>query len=102
MSEQIINNLPDVELIASKVHDAWWEEKKKNGFHAPVDCPDARPLPAIGELERRELAFEKHCDKCHPDMYPYNELSEGVKEYDRKTVETVYNAIKEFSNNNQD
>ena len=49
----------NIESIAEHVHDAWWDEAKKQG---------------------REN---------HPDMIPYSELSEPVKEYDRKTVEAV-------------
>lgn len=49
----------DLEQIAEKVHNAWWDEAKKQG---------------------REN---------HPDMIPYSDLSEPVKEYDRKTAEAV-------------
>jgi len=66
------------EAIASKVHDAWWETKKANGFHAPIDCPSNKV---------------KLCDLCHPDMYPYEMLPESVKDYDRVTVDTVLKAI---------
>lgn len=68
----------DIEELASKVHDAWWETKKKQGFHAPADC-------AFGSVK---------CSKCHPDMIPYEKLSEEIKEYDRVTVRTVLDAIR--------
>ena len=77
-----------VELLASRVHDAWWEEKKNQGFHAPYECPSVKP----GVLYNK---FEKLCDKCHTDMYPYEELPENIKEYDRVTVRTVLKAIKD-------
>jgi len=32
-------------------------------------------------------------DKQHPDLVPYNELSESEKEYDRKTVVEAIKAI---------
>ena len=70
------------EMIASNVHDAWLEEKKKQGFHSPMDCTFT-----IGGK------FEKGCDKCHTDMYPYDELPENIKEYDRVTVTAVLHAI---------
>ena len=70
------------ELIASKVHDAWHEEKKAQGFHSPMDCP----FSIKGK-------FEKGCAKCHTDMYPYDELPENIKEYDRVTVTAVLHAI---------
>ena len=71
------------EVIAESVHDAWWTEKIKQGFHAPLRCPTT-----CGKK------FEKNCEKCHADMYPYLELPENVKEYDRATVRAVLNAIK--------
>jgi hypothetical protein len=71
------------EAIAEKVHDAWWEEKKKQGFHSPLECSDA------GSGEKFLLV----CDKCHADMYPYDDLPEHVKDYDRVTVEAVINAV---------
>ena len=67
-----------MELIAAKVHDAWWEGKKKNGYHAPDDCPTVS------------------CDRCHADMVPYNMLSDKIKEYDRVTVRTVLKAIEDL------
>lgn len=49
-----------IERLAEAVHNAWWEEKKRQG---KADS--------------------------HPDAIPYKELSEEVKEYDRVTVRTV-------------
>lgn len=49
----------DLEQVAEAVHNAWWIESMRQG---------------------REN---------HPDMIPYKDLSESVKEYDRKTVEAV-------------
>jgi hypothetical protein len=77
------------EKIAEDVHNEWWNEKIRQGFHAPIDCPFLTSLPAIGEEEAKELAFTLHCDECHEDMKPYEELAESVKEYDRVTVKTV-------------
>ncbi len=71
-----------IELLASKVHDAWWDEKFNQGFHSPLSCP-------AGEGTK----FEKRCDQCHTDMYPYNELPDNIKEYDRTTVRAVLNAL---------
>lgn len=72
-----------IEAIAAKVHDAWWEEKKAQEFHAPLQCP----IP--GEKSK----FVKACVKCHTDMYPYAELPDNVQEYDRVTVRTVLDSI---------
>jgi hypothetical protein len=81
-----MNSIYDVEVIASRVHDAWWDEKKAQGFHAPLECPNAIPTSP-------KVKFEKICDKCHTDMYPYGELPENIKDYDRVTVKTVLKAM---------
>lgn len=56
---------PEIELekVAEAVHNAWWEEKKKQGV------------------------------TDHPDMLPYNQLSEEVKEYDRVTAKVTIGSI---------
>jgi hypothetical protein len=81
----------NIEFLSEQVHNAWWEEKKRRGFHAPNECPDFEP-------EKQEFLitqkFTKHCDHCHTDMYKYSELPENIKEYDRVTVQTVLEAIK--------
>lgn len=59
-----------LEIIAESVHNAWWEEKKKQGV------------------------------TDHPDMIPYKDLAENVKEYDRVTVRAVLKSMVEFANNN--
>ena len=91
------------EVIASKVHDAWLEEKKKQGFHSPNDCPSSNHKSFINASDHNKERLEdfhnpkfyKWCDKCHTDMYPYEELAENIKDYDRVTVDTVLKAIEE-------
>ena len=78
---------PHTEAIASKVHDAWWAEKVKQGFHAPNECNEFR----FGKGK-----FETTCSKCHGDMYPYEGLPEHIKEYDRVTVKSVLTAIEDL------
>jgi hypothetical protein len=87
-----------VDVIAAEVHNAWWREKEKQGFHPPIKCPHGPhgKIPIIGEQEARDAAFSKHCDKCHTDMYPYNELPDNIREYDRVTVRAVLNAIEKL------
>lgn len=80
-----------IEKLSEAVHDAWWEEKRKQGFHAPANCVNADPDNPIFSFNK----FQKYCDKCHTDMYPYEELPENVKEYDRVTVRTVLKALGE-------
>jgi len=66
--------LPDLELVAEKVHDNWMQMKMAGGV-------TSRKLDTTGE----EL------------LVPYKDLSEEAKELDRGTVRTVYAAIKELA-----
>lgn len=91
----------NLEKIAEGVHNSWWEEKKKQGFHPPSECPQ-RIAPRIGEQGVFAGLFIKICDKCHPDMYPYRILPDNVKEYDRVTVRSVKNSIKELQKEGSD
>ena len=84
-----------IEILSEKVHDAWWKEKEKQGFHAPIDCVIVKSIPTVGEEETKREMFTRHCDECHTDMYPYSELPEHIKEYDRVTVRTVLKALSE-------
>jgi hypothetical protein len=54
----------EFEGVCEAVHNAWWDEKKRQGV------------------------------TDHPDMIPYAELAESVKDYDRATVRTVLTALK--------
>ena len=65
-----------IELLSEKVHNAWMKEKEAQGFSYGKD-------------------YDKE-KKKHPDMLPYNELKEEVKEYDRATVRAVLQAQKEL------
>jgi hypothetical protein len=58
------------EQVCEIVHNAWWDKKKKQGI---ID---------------------------HPDMIPYNELREDVKEYDRKTVWAVLKGLDKILRDN--
>lgn len=60
---RMCNPWVDLEKVAESAHNAWWEEKKKQGI------------------------------TDHPDMIPYSELSEDVKEYDRVIAEAVVAAL---------
>jgi hypothetical protein len=62
-------NLPDIEIVSAKVHEAWMESKLKAGV-------TTRKLETGEEL-----------------MVPYDQLSDAAKELDRGTVRAVYAAI---------
>lgn len=61
--------LPDIELVASEVHESWMKSKK-----------------SLGITSRKSEAGEEL-------MVPYSELSEESKTLDRNMVQTVYDAI---------
>lgn len=81
-----------VELLSEEVHNAWWDEKKKQGFHASLDC-----IHTFNIRPEEVDKFKQYCDKCHTDMYPYEELPEHIKEYDRVRVRTVLRALSKLS-----
>ena len=68
-----MSKLPDLELVAEKVHEAWLLTKRAQGVTSR--------LSETGE----EL------------MVPYSQLSEPAKELDRMTVRAVYAAIEAAS-----
>ncbi|MDQ3917380.1 MAG: RyR domain-containing protein [Acidobacteriota bacterium] len=63
-------NLPDIEAVAAKVHEAWMEAKRARGVSS----------------RRSETGEEL--------MVPYKQLSEEAKELDRSSVRAVYDAIR--------
>ena len=65
--------LPDIEIVAEKVHESWMEGKQAQGITSR--------LSETGE----EL------------MVPYRQLSEPAKDLDCITVRTVYAAIESLS-----
>jgi hypothetical protein len=82
-----------IEQLSEQVHNAWLDEKKKQGFHAPLDCPNY----VYDERHGVEVnKFSKHCSKCHTDMYHYRELPENIKDYDRVTVKSVLKALNDL------
>ena len=66
-------DLPDIEIVADKVHEAWMQSKQRQGVTS----------------RKSELGEEL--------MVPYSELSEQAKELDRGSVRAVYAAIEEVS-----
>ena len=66
-------DLPNIETVADKVHEAWMESKRKQGI-------TSRKSESGEEL-----------------MVPYSELSEQAKELDRGSVRAVYAAIEKVS-----
>jgi hypothetical protein len=63
-------DLPDIETVAAKVHEAWMESKRAQGVES------------------------RQSEKGEELMVPYEQLSEEAKELDRATVRAVYAAIR--------
>lgn len=62
-----------VEKLAQNNHDHWAQKRMEEGWTYGARRDDS--------------------NKQHPDLVPYNHLSESEKEYDRKTVVEVLKAI---------
>lgn len=62
-------NLPNIEVVSAKVHEAWMDSKRTQGV-STRKAEDGEEL-----------------------MAPYEALSEKAKELDRGTVKAVYDAI---------
>lgn len=72
-----------IEVLAERSHIGWMKEKQAQGF-----ADHARTVDASGH---GCCTKELH----HPDMLPYADLAESVKEYDRATVRGVLDGIAE-------
>jgi TATA-binding protein-associated factor Taf7 len=65
-------NLPDIEAVAAKVHEAWMNSKQARGVSSRTS------------------------EKGEELMVPYEQLSEEAKELDRAAVRAVYTAIRQL------
>lgn len=63
------SSLPDIELVSARVHAAWVEQKRSQGFTS------------------------RQAENGEELMVPYEQLSDQAKELDRCTVRAVYSAI---------
>ncbi|MDT5294733.1 MAG: hypothetical protein QOJ76_1613 [Acidobacteriota bacterium] len=63
-------DLPDIEEVSAKVHEAWMESKRRQGVTS------------------------RKSERGEEMMVAYEQLSEELKEIDRTTVRTVYEAIR--------
>lgn len=66
---------PILEVLAEAEHERWMQNKKENGW-------------VLGERDN-EL-------KHHPDMIPYQELDEMVKDYDRAAIRNIPSYLAEI------
>jgi hypothetical protein len=61
------------EVLATNVHEVWSQQRLAEGWRYGLERNDAR--------------------KEHPDLLPYEQLTEGEKEYDRSTAIGVIRLI---------
>jgi hypothetical protein len=84
---------PIIEEIAEDVHKGWMAEKQKQGFadhpHRFVRQSNSMGMMVGACRPACDLNIEKH----HPDMLPYAELADNVKEYDRATARAVFRGL---------
>lgn len=72
-----MEQLPDIETVSAKVHEAWMESKRAQGVTSRLS------------------------EKGEELMVPYDQLSSEAQELDRGTVRAVYAAIKAAQENRQ-
>ncbi len=63
-------DLPDIEIVSAKVHEAWIQSKTAKGISS------------------------RKSEKGEELMVPYEQLSEEAKDLDRGSVRAVYDAIR--------
>ena len=68
-AKAIKTELPDLEIVSAKMHDAWMEQKHAKGITS------------------------RKSESCEELMVPYEQLSEDAKDLDRAGVHAVYAAI---------
>jgi hypothetical protein len=91
----------DKEAVGRAVHDGWMAEKQRQGFadHPWAELPTFDDMIAASPSALRlwqpccDLPPEKH----HPDMVPYEQLSEADRAYDEQTGVIAYQAGYEAS-----
>lgn len=65
--------LPDIEIVSAKVHEAWMQAKKEKG------------------IQSRKSEYGEEL------IVPYEQLSDAAKELDRGSVRAVYAAIESLT-----
>lgn len=89
-----------IERLSDRAHQAWVAEKLQQNFADHAWSADVKHtitgvqdgvmlLRAVCQVDGCEIPKEKH----HPDMRPYADLPDHVKEYDRVTVRAVLDAL---------
>ena len=71
--EEITLNSQELEILSKMEHNRWWADRALDGWR-------------LGERDNKA--------KFHPNMVPYEELSEPVKQLDRDSVLSIIELIK--------
>ena len=67
-----------IEMVAEGVHDAWWDEKVKQGFHSPDECKSNNKESYINSSQQGKDRFldaglnpklYRWCNKCISNIY---------------------------------
>lgn len=74
-----------VEKLAERQHNVWMEEKIKDNYKPGAEYRE--PVYNNGKLIKHG---------SHPDLIPYNKLSEEKKNYDRANASGIIKAILEM------
>lgn len=87
-----------VEILAEGAHRSWARVKLAHGFadhvFEPVDSAEKHRRCRV-KLDPIGAPCWVSPEKHHPDMLPYAELSEPIKDYDRAMVRGVLEGITE-------
>lgn len=71
----------DREDVGRIMHESWTRTKRAQGFHHPTE----EHGPGFNKM----LGIGKGCDKCHPDLILWEELSEAQKDINRHAFDDV-------------
>jgi hypothetical protein len=77
-----------LESLSEQVHNAWWEEKKRQGFHGLVGCPNMSEANMIND--------NFPCEKCCSHSDYFDKLSLRDQRYTAEIVKGVLDAIKKM------
>jgi len=81
------------EKIAEQVHQAWADEKVRQGFADHAYHPVTTVNPFVDRCGIHGCLMPNDASKHHDDMLPYADLAENIREYDRAAVRAVLAGI---------
>lgn len=85
-----------IERLAEVMHKAWLRIMAEQGFHRPHDCPD-KHVGLVVKLDSGimvEFGWAS-CVNCRSGLVPWSELSEDVKDVNRRGAAAMLCALVE-------